>query len=84
MIRFIDLGKQIATDETDPDYPRQFAFYNTISDQFLSVNGGQVFDLWDEFLENAATELSLGLINRCRSLCPKWVFESAYMKENQS
>lgn len=30
MMRFIDLGKQIAVDETDPDYPRQFAFYDTI------------------------------------------------------
>lgn len=74
MLRFIDLGKQIAVDENDPAYPRQFAFYNTTSDCFLSANGGQVFDSWDEFLENAVTEISLDTIDRCRSLCPNWVF----------
>lgn len=76
MIRFIDLGKQIASYENDPEFPRQFAFYDTMSDTFISANGGQVFDSWDEFLDQAATELSLERINRCRSLCPKWVFES--------
>lgn len=74
MIRFIDLGKQIAVDETDPDYPRQFAFYDTISDQFISANGGQVFDTWNEFHVNAAHELTSERIERCRSLCPAWVF----------
>jgi hypothetical protein len=83
MIRFIDLGKQIASDETDPDYPRQFAFYNTISDQFLSTNGGQVWYSWDDFLNNAALELSLEMIERCRSLCPAWVFDSVLEREER-
>ena len=74
MIRFIDLGKQIAVDETDPDYPRQFAFYNTISDTFLSANGGQVFDSWHEFEKNATGEISRDMVSRCFGLCPKWVF----------
>lgn len=73
MMRFIDLGKQIAVDESDPDYPRQFAFYDTVTDRFIAANYEQVFDSWDEFLEQAATELSLQLINRLRSLCPEWV-----------
>lgn len=74
MMRFIDLGKQIAPYEDDPEYPRQFAFYNTINDQFVVVNGGTVFDTWDEFLDQAAGELSVEQINRLKSLCPKWVF----------
>ena len=81
MIRFIDLGKQIAVDESDPDYSRQFAFYNTISDTFLSANGGQVFDSWWEFLENAETELSSEMINRCRALCPGWAFGDVHKTE---
>lgn len=72
MMRFIDLGKQIATDESDPDYPRQFAFYNTITDKFVVANGGSAFSSWDEFLEHAAEELPLDLINRLKSLCPTW------------
>jgi hypothetical protein len=76
MMRFIDLGKQIAVDESDPDYPRQFAFYNTISDTFIVANGGSVFDSWDEFLEQAAEELSIEAINRLRSLCPEWALAS--------
>ena len=84
MIRFIDLGKQIASYEADPEYPRQFAFYNTVSDTFLSANGGQVFDSWDEFLAHAALELTLETINRCRSLCPKWVFNTTESERTNS
>ena len=75
MIRFIDLGKQIAVDETDPDYPRQFAFYNTVNDQFISVNGSQVFDSWREFDTYADGELTPEFILRCKRLCPLWLFE---------
>jgi hypothetical protein len=75
MMRFIDLGKQISADESDPEYPRQFAFYNTISDQFVVVNGGTVFDTWNEFLDQAALDLTVEEINRLKSLCPEWVFQ---------
>ena len=49
MIRFIDLGKQIAVDESDPEWHRQFAFFNTIDDHFLEFNGEQVWESWAEF-----------------------------------
>ena len=75
MIRFIDLGKQIAVDENDPEWPRQFAFYDTISDSFISVNGGQVFDSWRDFDTYANGELTPEFILRCKSLCPPWLFD---------
>ena len=84
MIRFIDFGKQIAVDESDPEFPRQFAFYNTVSDQFLSANGGQVFDSWHEFEKNATGELSREMISRCFGLCPDWVFGMPLKKGDRS
>ncbi len=44
MIRFVDLGKQLAVDETDPACPRQFCFFDTIPDQFIKINDSYVFD----------------------------------------
>jgi len=43
MIRFIQIGDQIM-EETN-----QFAFYDTVTDKFLSFNDTQVFDDWEEF-----------------------------------
>ena len=81
MIRFIDLGKQIAVDETDPEWPRQFAFYNTVNDRFVSANGAHVFDSWREFDTYANDELEPEFILRCKRLCPLWVFEDDMVKE---
>lgn len=75
MMRFVDLGKQLAVYESNPNYPRQFAFYNTVSDTFITANGGSAFDSWGDFLEQAAGELAPELINRLRSLCPQWVLD---------
>lgn len=41
MIRFIDLGTQIGASE---DSPREFCYYNTVTDRFLEFNGEQVFE----------------------------------------
>lgn len=75
MIRFVDLGRQLSAFEDDPNWPRQFAFYDTISDQFLIVNGGSAFDSWREFLAQAELDLSPAYIERLQALCPKWVLK---------
>lgn len=74
MIRFIDLGKQIAVDETDPDWPRQFAFFDTIYNRFVTINGYAVFDsmadLMSEMQQDDAMTPEFG--NRLFGLMPDW------------
>jgi hypothetical protein len=48
VIRFIDLGKQIGLGY---DWPDQFAFYDTCTDSFISINGIQTFDSLDDLKE---------------------------------
>ena len=79
MIRFIDLGDQIYCD----DESRSFAFFNTIYDQFVTFDNGEVyFDSWKEFEESYNSVLELQKdhkdvipLERFKSLCPPWVFE---------
>ena len=72
MIRFIDLGKQIALDENDPEYPRQFAFYDTVIDRFLNLGGGdQVWDSWLDILRFVGPE-DPKLLDRLWALSPDW------------
>ena len=52
MIRFIDLGKQIAADPNNPEWMKEFAFYDTLQAQFLTFDGRQVFDSREDLLEN--------------------------------
>jgi hypothetical protein len=74
MIRFIDLGKQISVDETDPEWPRQFAFYDTVHDRFISINGYMVFDsLADLISEIEQDYTDAEFANRLLSLLPDWV-----------
>jgi len=47
MIRYVDLTGQL-TLEDDEFY---FAWYDTITDQFLSFAGQQTFSSWDDFME---------------------------------
>lgn len=82
MMRFIDLGKQIAVDESDPEWPRQFAFFNTIDNQFLKFDGEVVWDSWYEFTlafdeEGIDDQDAKRLFERLSSLCPPWVFGSS-------
>jgi hypothetical protein len=72
MIRFIDLGKQIALDENDPDWPREFAFYDTCMAQFLSFDGQSIFDSLEDLLEQMDDE-DAAYMKRITSLIPKWV-----------
>lgn len=77
MIRFIDLGKQIAVDETDPDYPRQFAFYNTVSDTFVDLGGfGHVWNSWIDILKYAKVDSEL--LDRLWRLSPDWTKEGIH------
>lgn len=54
MIRFIDLGHQIDIFEEES----HFAFYDTMTDSFLSFGGCQVFTSLDDFAE--AWDISMG------------------------
>jgi len=76
MIRFIDLGKQIGLDE---DWPREFAFYNTVVDDFIKLNGTVVWNNFKEFEQDFKADFGnryLDYFERLKSLCPEWVFNS--------
>ena len=48
MIRFIDIGDQIFIDgET-----KSFAWFDTITDEFLTFSGSQTWDSWNEFVDD--------------------------------
>jgi hypothetical protein len=83
MIRFIDLGKQIAVDETDPEWPRQFAFYDTVSDSFIDLGNGYVWDSWLDVLKYSHCD-DAPLLDRLWNISPDWTKEgiAADAKEN--
>jgi len=64
MIRFIDLRGQ--------GTGSRFAFYDTVRDHFLELEGEQA---WDVFLEFAEVCDNANLRQRCKRLCPPWAFE---------
>ena len=64
MIRFIDIRNQ--------GVGSRFAFWDTITDRFLEIEGEQAWDNWDEFLEVAKGH---SLLKRLKDLCPDWVFD---------
>jgi hypothetical protein len=75
MIRFVDLGKQLGLDE---EWPRQFAFFDTLTDIFLSFNGEQVFSSMQEFKDAFDFDMRDNPsdnrpLSRFTSLCPDWV-----------
>lgn len=72
MIRFIDLGKQIALDDKDPDWNREFCFYDTCTATFLRFDGQSVFDSWEDLLEQMDDE-DHAYMKRVTSLIPSWV-----------
>jgi len=73
LIRFIDLGKQIATDPNDPEWMREFAFYDTLQARFLDFSGQQVFDLRDDLLANLDDDDNPAYAKKILSLLPEWV-----------
>lgn len=72
MIRFIDLGRQIALDESDPEWPREFAFYDTLQASFLSFDGQSVFDSHEDLIEQM-DDVESSYMKRIISLIPEWV-----------
>lgn len=72
MIRFIDLGKQIAQDHNDPEWPREFCFYDTCIAQFLSFDGQQIFDSYEDIIEQM-DEHDAAYVKRIVGLIPEWV-----------
>jgi hypothetical protein len=68
MIRFIDLGNQLEDDE------KAFAFFNTVTDRFLTIEGEQVFYSLEDFQVNVKLLACHGdstLANRCRAAIPE-------------
>src|SRR5271163_3779191 len=78
MIRFIDLGKQIAVDETDPDWPRQFAFFDTVTDTFIELDqNGYVWNSWIDILKFGSGD-DPKLLDRLWDLSPAWTKEGIH------
>lgn len=50
MIRFVDLGHQL---DVDNEGERSFAFFNTVTDQFISFDGEEAFVSIEEFKQAA-------------------------------
>ena len=73
MIRFIDLGDQILEGE------RQFAFWNTVPDMFLTYNGNQVWSTWIGFeadvIWHVGEERAQAIFERFEPLVPNWAKE---------
>jgi hypothetical protein len=72
LIRFIDLGKQIAQDQNDPDWPREFALYDTLQASFLCFGGMQVFDCRQDILDNM-DDNDQSYTKKVLSVRPEWV-----------
>lgn len=68
MIRYINIGHQI---NLDPGQPRQFAFFDTVTDTFLEIDGVQVFDTIPEFQECAEAGCSPEQAERLYDLIPE-------------
>lgn len=70
MIRFIDIGDQIFIDgET-----KSFAWFDTITDEFLIFSDCQAWDSWNDFVDDYNFEKDIPEIlslNRFKHLFPK-------------
>lgn len=73
MIRFIDLGKQIGLDD---EWPREFAFYDTITDRFIGHGDSQTWASWDDLTVSA--KYVPEFLTRVKPLCPEWVFTAKF------
>jgi hypothetical protein len=86
MIRFVDLGKQLGL---DAEWPRQFCFFDTIYSSFLSFDGEEVWENWEdcetairEESKNSSADLNNlePYIARLKSLTQKWAFSETVDK----
>jgi hypothetical protein len=72
LIRFIDLGKQIASDPDDPEWAREFCFYDTLQASFVSFDSRVVFDSIED-LKDCLDDNDAVYTRRILSLLPPWV-----------
>ena len=56
--------------EDTPDRPSHLAFLSTVTDNFISFDGCQVWDSWADLAEYADEEF----LERVQGLCPAWFF----------
>ncbi len=66
MLRFIDLTGQITSGF-------EFAWYDTVRDKFLTVDGEQTWDCWEDFERDAKEDSNFPPLHmdRFKSLFPK-------------
>ena len=76
MIRFVDLGKQLAVDPSDKDAPREFAYYDTSTRQVISFEGDQVFSSWTDLERWISPIISPMAIERLKAVTPKWALDA--------
>ncbi|MHA1572980.1 MAG: hypothetical protein ACTSX8_03215 [Alphaproteobacteria bacterium] len=70
MIRFVDM-RAAGIDCT------RFAFWNTVVDQFVDINGAEGWETWAEFAEEwQAGRGDPQELERYRHLTPAWAFEA--------
>ena len=73
MIRFIDIGKQIAQDANDSDWPREFALYDTLEARFVCLDGREVWDSVEDIVECLDDDDSHIYQKRILSVIAEWV-----------
>lgn len=68
MIRFIDLRGQ------NTGY--EFAFWDTVTDKFISIGNDQAWDSIDDLVEGATlSSEKTHILDRLVNLCPDWAKE---------
>lgn len=77
VIRFVDLGNQLSGgDGCEPDNWIAFAFWNTVVDEFVSIDGRFAFQSLEDFNNYAATStLEPEFLDRLRSHIPEKFFD---------
>jgi len=77
MIRFIDLQDQIIDDCFE------FAFYDTITNAFISICSEETWEYWDEFQEIYEYAKEKEPLNKFFNLYPLERFEGVYPENRQ-
>jgi len=76
MIRFVDLRYQ--------GIGYRFAFWDTVTDTFISIDDSQAWDTFEEFESEYMTyhnAIDRQILDRYKSLCPKWTFHQPTNEE---